>query len=99
MQKSSFHLNFLRNLHDIWEPPQDEIKSQLCFSSSVGTWVSLESSSVIMREKKHLQMIPSIPTSVALSLSRVGVSEVIRPLGNCPLLVSGSNHAFYLCVP
>ena len=69
-------------------------KSHSCPFSSVGTWVSLESTSVIIRGGETLQMIPSIPTSIVLNLSRAGVSEIIRPPGNCPLLFSESNHAF-----
>ena len=46
--------------------------------------------------EKKLQMTPSIPTSIVLYLSRVGVSEIIRPLGICLLLFSESNHAFFL---
>lgn len=40
-------------------------------------------------------MIPSIPTSLVLYVSRVGISEIIRPLRICLLLFSESNHTFF----
>lgn len=50
--------------------------------------------------EKTLQMIPSIPTSIVLCLSGVGVSEIIRPLGICLLLFSESNRVlFFLFFP
>lgn len=44
-------------------------------------------------------MIPSVLTSVVLYLSRVRVFEIIKQLGNRPLLFYKNNHASYLCTP